>query len=78
MSAFQDMELLFTGMAPPPLEAKLAKERMSFMASKGAPEMSPPSASSPSLSGPLFSMATPLLTSSTWPSSSAVMLATRL
>ena len=67
------------GIAPPAWEKKPPASRISFIASKGAPEMSPPSpVSSPSLSGPLFSMATPLLTSSTWPSSSAVMLATRL
>ena len=49
--------------------------RMSCMSSKGASEMSAMLSSSP---GPLLSMATPVLTSSTWPSSSAVMAATRL
>jgi hypothetical protein len=77
-SMFQDAPLLFIGMAPPPLDRNEAASRMSCMSSKGAPEISAPPTSLPSISGPAFSMATPLLTSSTWPSSSAVMAATRL
>ena len=50
---------------------------MSFIASNGAPLMSGALVVSASASGPLFSIATPLLTSSTWPSSSAVIAATR-
>ena len=77
-SLFQEAPLLFTGVAPPPFERKDAARRMSVIALFGASERSPPSSSSASPSGPLLSMATPLLTSSIWPSSSAVMLATRL
>ena len=36
MSTFQDMELLFTGTAPPPFEKNAAASRMSFMP-RGAP-----------------------------------------
>jgi hypothetical protein len=43
MSTFQDIELELTGTAPPPWLKKLAAERISFMASKGDMEMSPPS-----------------------------------
>ena len=77
-SLFQDAPLLLTGVAPPPFDRKAAARRISFMSSKGASEMSPPSLLVAFVVRPLFSMATPLLTSSTWPSSSAVMVATRL
>ena len=78
MSMFHDQPLLFAGIAPPALEKKPAALRMSFMSAKGAPLMSGALVVSASASGPLFSIATPLLTSSTWPSSSAVIAATRL
>jgi hypothetical protein len=74
-SMFQDTPFLFIGMAPPPLERNEAASRMSCMSSNGALVMSAFDSGSP---GPLFSRPTPVLTSSTWPSSSAVMLATRL
>ena len=60
---FQGRPLLSTGMAPPPLERKEPARRMSCMALNGASPTSVPPVSS--LSGPLFSMATPLATSST-------------
>ena len=79
MSTFHDMEFEFTGTAPPAWEKNDAAERMSFMASAGARETSPPVRSSaPGLSGPFASIAIPCETSSTWPSSSAVIAATRL
>ena len=75
MSMFQDAALLFIGMAPPPLARKLPARRTSCISANGALEMSTFGVSSP---GPLFSIETPVLTSSTWPSSSAKMLETRL
>ena len=72
-SMFQDAPLAFIGIAPPPLERNELARRMSCMSAKGASEMSTSPVSSP---GPLLSIATPFETSSTWPSSSAVIAAT--
>ena len=74
-SMFHEAPLLFIGIAPPPLDRNDPASRMSCMASNGVLEMSTFSFGSP---GPLATIATPLATSSTCPSSSAVMLATRL
>ena len=52
-----------TGVAPPPLERKDEARRMSFITSKSSLIL--PAASSRLLSGPLFNIATPLLTNST-------------
>ena len=75
-SMFHDAPLLFIGMAPPAFDKNAAARRMSCMSSNGASLMS--RFIPRDQPGPLLSIATPLLTSSTWPSSSAVMLATRL
>ena len=76
-SAFHDRPIESTGVTPPPLDRKLAASLISFMLSNGVIDTSPPSpVSSPS--GPLASMLTPAETSSTCPSSSAVIEATRL
>ena len=75
-SIFHEAPLLFIGMAPPPFDRNEAASRMSFISAKGALLMS--ASTSSGAPGPLLSKATPLLTSSTWPSSSAVIFATRL
>ena len=77
-SLFHERPLESIGTAPPACDRKPAGRAAFFISSKGAPEMSAPPVSFASESGPFASMATPLLTSSTWPSSSAVMAATRL
>ena len=75
MSMFQDAAFEFIGIAPPPFDRKLPARRTSCISAKGALEMSTSLAGLP---GPLFSIAMPFDTSSTWPSSSAKMLETRL
>ena len=75
MSIFQETPLAFIGIAPPPLERKLPASRVSCIAWNGALETSTFSFLLP---GPQFSIEIPVLTSSTWPSSSAKMLDTRL
>ena len=72
---FHEAPWAFIGMAPPPLDRNEEARRMSCISSNGALLTSTFAVWSP---GPFASMATPLLTSSMWPSSSAVMLATKL
>ena len=63
-------EVLPVPIAAPPACRKLAAEHMSFMSAYRAFEISG--------SGPLASTFTPLVTHSTWPSSSATMQANKL
>ncbi len=75
MSMFHDAALAFIGIAPPPLLRKLPASRTSCMSWNGAFDTSTSGVGSP---GPLLSIATPVETNSTWPSSSMKMLETRL
>jgi hypothetical protein len=75
-SMFQEAPLPFLGIAPPVSGGNEAARPMSRMPSNGDLDASAPPSSLPSPSWPLSGTATPLLTGSTWPSSSAVIAAT--
>ena len=77
MSMFQEAPLLFTGIAPPPLDRNAAGEPdVLHVRRTGAFEMS--TLFGVVVTGPVVQHRDAVLTSSTWPSSSAMMLATRL
>ena len=70
VSTFHDIELLFTGVAPPPYPRNAPADRTACIAANGPLPMSASGVVSPA---PLWSIAIPLLTSSTSPGSSAKM-----